>query len=84
MAKAAHLSPRQFARRFVARLGVTPGEYADAQRVERAKALLLGGTRPARDVAEIVGFTTHSSFTRWFTTRVGIGPTAYRNDPHAA
>ena len=84
MARAAHLSPRQFARRFRARFGTTPADFADRHRLACAKALLLGGQRPAAEVAAAVGFTTHSAFTRWFTRHAGQTPSRFRLDPQTA
>ncbi|MEM6561905.1 MAG: AraC family transcriptional regulator [Planctomycetota bacterium] len=84
MAAAAHLSPRHFARRFRARLGCTPADFADRHRLAHAKALLLGGQLAAADVADAVGFTTHSAFTRWFTAHVGQTPRRFRDDPQTA
>ncbi|MEM8872643.1 MAG: AraC family transcriptional regulator [Planctomycetota bacterium] len=84
MAAAAHLSRRHFARRFRTRFGCTPAEFADTHRLARAKSLLLGGQMSAAAVADAVGFTTHSAFTRWFTRHVGQSPRRFRTDPQTA
>ena len=57
-------------------LGVTPMELRTLVRVERARALLLHGTRPV-DVAAVVGFCDQAKLSRKFKDLLGISPRAY-------
>ncbi|MEL7239208.1 MAG: AraC family transcriptional regulator [Planctomycetota bacterium] len=84
MAKAAHLSTRHFARRFQARFGCTPADFADRHRLARARSLLLGRQSSSADVADAVGFASRSAFSRWFRRHVGQTPTAFQQDPLSA
>ena len=84
MASAAHLSPRQFSRRFAARFGCTPMAFVHAHRLDRARTLLLGGRNRVSAVAELLGFSSHAAFTRWFARHAGVAPGAYRRSPESA
>jgi AraC-like DNA-binding protein len=84
LAAAAHLSRRHFARRFRGHFGCSPGDFANAHRLSRAKALLAGGGSTASATGAAVGFAHASAFTRWFTQHVGQTPDAFRRDPHVA
>ncbi|MEO1128082.1 MAG: AraC family transcriptional regulator [Planctomycetota bacterium] len=81
MASAAHLSVRQFCRRFETAMGRTAHDYMAARRVERAKAMLFEPELPISTVAEQVGFASSATFSRWFRQRVGCSPGAFRSDP---
>ncbi|MEQ9461226.1 MAG: AraC family transcriptional regulator [Phycisphaeraceae bacterium] len=81
MAAAAHLSPRQFARRFERAVGRTPHEYVSQRRLERAKALLFDERHTGEQVARAVGFSSQATFTRWFRQHTGKTPMQYRSDP---
>lgn len=80
LALAAHLSPRQFSRRFRAAVGRTPHEYVTERRLARAKALLFDHRLSGVEVAERLGFGSHASFTRWFRQHEGRTPGSFRAD----
>lgn len=71
-------SPFHFSRLFTARVGIGPGQYLTAVRIDQAKRLLLEGSAPVIDVATAVGFDSLSSFTRRFGAAVGITPARLR------
>jgi AraC family transcriptional regulator len=81
LAKAAHLSPRHFARRFLDEFGCTPHQYISRRRLDAARGLLLRRELSVSEVAPLLGFNTVAAFSRWFTRHAGQSPTAYRNDP---
>jgi len=56
-------SRHHFSRAFSASLGISPGAYLTAVRIETAKTLLLSDSCPVIDVASEVGFDSLSSFT---------------------
>jgi len=58
--------------------GVTPVEYRNAVRLERAKALLGNPRLSIADVAYAVGFQDPGYFTRQFRKQNGVSPKAFR------
>lgn len=78
IAEAARLSPYHFVRLFGRCMGITPHRYVIAQRVEQAKPLLRGGGLSLAQIAQRVGFSDHSHFTRHFKRLVGVPPSRYR------
>lgn len=78
LAERVRLSPRQFARRFVAVFGQTPAEYVENLRLSVAREHLAGATRPIEAIAASVGFANADVFGRRFKRRFGISPRSYR------
>ena len=74
LADQAGYSPFHFSRLFTARLGIGPGQYLTALRIDAAKRLLLSDSDPVVDVATAVGFDSLSSFSRRFRETVGVPP----------
>ncbi|MFQ6485264.1 helix-turn-helix transcriptional regulator [Brachybacterium epidermidis] len=72
LADQAGYSPFHFSRLFTARLGIGPGQYLTALRIDAAKRLLLSDSDPVVDVATAVGFDFLSSFSRRFRETVGV------------
>jgi AraC family transcriptional activator FtrA len=77
LARRAHLSPRQFERRFHAATGESPGRWLTGQRVQASLPLLESDARSVEAVADAVGLTP-AGFRRHFRARLGISPSAYR------
>jgi AraC family transcriptional regulator of adaptative response / methylphosphotriester-DNA alkyltransferase methyltransferase len=73
------LSQAQLARVFKAKFGMTPVEYANRVRLDRAKELLNAGQRVA-EVAWEVGFDSLSAFYRFFTKHAGVAPKAFQQN----
>jgi AraC family transcriptional regulator len=82
LADHAAYSPFHFTRLFTARVGMSPGQYLVAQRIDAAKRLLLEADDPVIDVATHVGFDSLSSFGRRFHATVGTSPGAFRELEH--
>ncbi|MER5441623.1 helix-turn-helix domain-containing protein [Streptomyces sp. NPDC002790] len=72
------LSVRTFTRRFREEVGISPGQWLTAQRVERARHLLETSPASMDDVAHQSGFGTAQSMRQHFHASVGVTPTAYR------
>jgi AraC-like DNA-binding protein len=78
LARECALSPGYFARAFRRTTGITPHQWLVRKRVERAKALLLGGRAGLADIAATCGFVDQSHFTRVFTKLEGDSPGRWR------
>jgi AraC family transcriptional activator FtrA len=77
LARHAHLSPRQFERRFQSATGLAPGRWLTRTRIESSLALLESDARPVEDVAAAVGLSP-AGFRRHFRAHLEISPSAYR------
>ena len=87
LARRAHMSERNFARAFRGELGMTPGSYVEAARVEAARMALESSATPVESVARQSGFGTVETMRRAFHRRIGVGPADYRarfRSPRAA
>ncbi len=78
LARRATMSPRTFARRFVAETGTTPHQWVTDQRVLRARQLLEETDLPVEAVARDAGFGSAALLRHHFTRCAGITPTAFR------
>lgn len=78
MARAAHMSPSHFARRYRQVFGETPYQHLVSRRVERAQALLRAGTLPVSEVCHAVGFSSLAAFNARFRDLTGVCPRQYR------
>jgi len=78
LAGRAALSPRTFARRFVATTGTTPLQWILTQRVARARMLLETTDLSVDRVASACGFGSAAGLRTHFTRVVGTPPTTYR------
>jgi AraC-like DNA-binding protein len=74
----AHLSPYHFLRVHREAYGETPHEYLTRLRIEKAKALLAGGSHNVTEACFEVGFSSLGSFSVLFSSRVGLSPSEYR------
>lgn len=83
MAAKAFMSPAHFSREFKTAYGETPYSYLMTRRIERAMALLRGGTS-VTDACTAVGATSLGSFSSTFTEITGETPSAYRARSHDA
>ena len=72
------LSESQFRRIFKEIYSVSPIQYINALRIERAKDLLVNSTRPVALIAEEAGFSDVYHFNKQFKTRTGKTPSQYR------
>ncbi|MFH8606033.1 AraC family ligand binding domain-containing protein [Streptomyces sp. NPDC018029] len=72
------LSRYQLLRAFRTSTGMPPYTWLAQHRVQRARAHLEAGLRPA-EAASLVGFADQAHLTRWFRRVLGVTPAAYRN-----
>jgi transcriptional regulator GlxA family with amidase domain len=79
LAKAAAMSPRNFARVFQKELQVTPGEFVEAARVDAARRLLEATSKPLKTVARDCGFGSTHHMRAVFLKRLGVTAAHYRS-----
>jgi transcriptional regulator GlxA family with amidase domain len=78
LAVRAGVSPRTFARRFVAETGTTPLRWLQAQRVLEARRLLEHTRLSVEEVATHSGFGSAPSLRQHFRRATATSPSAYR------
>jgi AraC family transcriptional activator FtrA len=78
LAARAAMSPRTFARRFLASTGTTPYQWLIQQRIQLAQRLLETSDLPVDAVADKSGFSTAANLRKHFTRAVHTSPQAYR------
>jgi AraC family transcriptional activator FtrA len=72
------MSPRTFARQFVAATGTTPHQWLQLQRVHMAQRLLETSNRAIESVAIDSGFCTAGNLRKHFSRIMQTSPQAYR------
>lgn len=77
LARHACLSPTQFKKVFKQSMTMTTQQYITQLRMEKAKALLAHTDLPISIVAEQVGYTDLSAFSRRFSDFFGLSPSAF-------
>jgi AraC family transcriptional activator FtrA len=78
LARRAHLSDRQFTRRFVAANGQSPGHWLLQQRIQSSLPLLEASDDGGETIAHQVGFPIPAAFRRHFRVATGVSPAAHR------
>ena len=72
------LSPTRFNEAFRARTGLSPHAWIVAERLARARDLLVGTTDTLAAIAARCGFADHAHLTRAFRKAEGVSPSAWR------
>ena len=78
LARAHHMSERNFLRRFKASTGRMPGNYLQATRISVAKHMLESGSRSVQAIGEAVGYEDVAFFRALFRRETGLTPAEYR------
>ncbi|RLV48253.1 helix-turn-helix domain-containing protein [Nocardioides mangrovicus] len=78
LAQRAAMSPRTFARRFVAETGTTPARWLLLQRLDHARHLLESTDLAVESVAARCGFGSAALLRHHFAAHVGVAPSDYR------
>ncbi len=78
IARQAGLSRPHFYKLFRAQTGVTPNLYLNTLLMEKALDSLVTSESSMADIADGLGFSSQSAFTRFFAGNVGMAPTEYR------
>ncbi|RGM49289.1 AraC family transcriptional regulator [Bacteroides sp. OM08-11] len=74
------LSSDHFTRIFKQVSGMSPIQYIQAKRIERAQTLLLASRLSIKEIAETVGIPNLSQFSKLFTKETGHSPREYRDN----
>ncbi len=80
LAERIKLSPRHFSRQFTDALGITPGSFVEAQRMDEARRRLTMTRASIEWIARSVGFKSADAFSRAFERRFGVMPKNYREN----
>ena len=72
------MSPRNFARKYKDKIGITPAKTVEMMRVNAAKRMLVKGNRSLAEIALHTGFIDEQRLRRAFQRHVGTSPMAYR------
>lgn len=78
MARRAGISTDHFRRLFRRINGISSGEFVLNSRMEAARQQLRQSSLSVGEIADLLGFSDISSFSRVFKTRVGVPPSAFR------
>lgn len=73
-------SPNHFQHIFTEIMGVSPREYIETVRIERAKYLLAQNEKSLCEIAQDCGFSTQSYFSKVFKNRAFITPNEFRKN----
>ena len=78
LARESGLSRPHFFKLFKKQMGITPNLYLNTLRAEQAIDDLMVTNKSVTDIGYDLGFSSQASFTRFFTSNVGIPPSDYR------
>ncbi|WP_371574822.1 GlxA family transcriptional regulator [Streptomyces sp. NBC_01314] len=78
LAARARLSPRHFARAFLAETGMAPGRYVDRVRLEHARRLLEDTADGVEEISRTCGYGTSEAMRRAFVKTLATSPAEYR------
>lgn len=78
LADIAGYSPYHFSRIFKRHIGTSPVHYFNSLRFQMSKELLLKTDLTIRDISLDIGQQSLGTFTKTFTERVGLTPSAFR------
>ncbi len=78
LADLAELSPAYFSNLFSRMMGAGPIEFVNRRKMEQAQRLLLGTSKPLKEIAAEVGFHDVFYFSRLFRKITGTAPGRYR------
>lgn len=79
LARVCGLSESHFRRIFDESVGMTPNDYINMVRIDKACALILKEDLSMSEVGERVGYQTASSFNRNFRALTGMSPLQWKN-----
>ena len=84
LARESGLSRPHFFKLFKKQMGITANLYLNTLRAQQAIDDLMTTNKTVTDIGYDLGFSSQASFTRFFTSNVGIPPSDYRRVAHIA
>ncbi|MEO6846081.1 MAG: AraC family transcriptional regulator [Chthoniobacterales bacterium] len=81
LTKAANMSATNLTHRFSETVGMSPVRYADIQRIEYAKSLLLRTSNSIGSISDRLGYANPYHFSNRFQKITGLRPLAFRKNP---
>jgi transcriptional regulator GlxA family with amidase domain len=78
LAERVAMSPRNFARRFIQTMKVSPGRYVQTLRVDAARRLLTDGQLPVVTIARRCGFPSAEAMRVAFQRNLNVAPSEFR------
>ena len=82
LASLVHLSKFYFIRLFKRLMGVSPYQYVQITRINRAKELLMTTDFRINEIADAVGFSSAMRFTKFFSDMTGMSPSVFRKNSY--
>lgn len=79
LADQVHFSQEYLLRTFKKQEGITILQYINEMKLNAAKKLLGDSELPIREIAEQLGFASQGYFGRFFRSKTGVSPKAYRD-----
>ena len=74
-----HMNPTYISNKFKEYFGISPIHLQRQMLLEKAKDYLISTSKDINAIARELGFSEHAVFTRFFTDKVGMSPTKFRN-----
>ena len=78
IAEALHVTPKHLIEIVKNHSGQTPLQLIHDQLLTETKRLLFHTDQPIKEIAYLMGFTDSTNFTKWFRSKTGYTPGAYR------
>ena len=63
-------------------MGVSPYQYVQITRANRAKELLVTTSFRVNEISEMIGFSSPTRFTKFFSDMTGMSPTQFRKSSY--
>ena len=76
------LSKDHFSRLFKHETGVSPLQYINQKKIEKAQLMLVSSNMPVKNIASSLAFDNYSYFNRLFKKMTGVTPQEYRSSYH--